>query len=133
MDVGGIRKLAARLLTRPMRIGAAACMLLAVPFIWTIRQSREALDRAAAAEKAVAQARSDIEQSQARLQAKGQPSRDPAVRRSRHDDPKEIERVRQLYEEIESLTRIQERIDERIGSARTIPTQRVSPGPIRPR
>jgi small-conductance mechanosensitive channel len=136
MDVGGMRKLAARLSTRPMRIGAAACMLLAVPLIWTVRQSRltrEALDRAAAAEQTAAKVRSDLERSQALLQVPGQPPKDPAVRRSRHDDPKETERVRQLYAEIEGLTRIQERLDQQLGSERKIPAKNITPAPIRPR
>jgi small-conductance mechanosensitive channel len=136
MDVGEMRKLAARLSTRPVRIGAAACMLLAVPLIWTIRQSQlthEALNRAAAAEQAAARVRSDLQQSQARLQAQGLPPKDPAVRRSHHDDPKENERVRQLYAEIEALTRIQERLDQQLGAQQKIPTKNIVPAPIRPR
>jgi small-conductance mechanosensitive channel len=136
MDVGGMRKLAARLSTRPMRIGAAACMLLAVPLIWTIRQSgltREALDRAAAAERAAEKVRSDLQQSQALLQAQGLPPKDPAVRRSHHNDPKEIERVKQLYAEIDGLTRIQERLDQQLGAQQKIPTKNIVPAPIRPR
>jgi uncharacterized protein (DUF1800 family) len=130
MDVGGIRKFAGRRSPRPMLVGTAACTLLAVPLIWTVRQTRltrEALDRAAAAEKAAAQVRSDLEQSQARAQAKGQPPRDPTVRRSRHDDPEEIARVKQLYAEIESLTRIQERVEERLGDDRAVLAEKVPP------
>jgi hypothetical protein len=127
-----MRKLAARLSARPMRIGAAACILLAVPLIWMVRQSRltrEALDRAVAAEQAAARVRSDLELSQTRLQAMGRPPKDAAVGRSRHDDPKEIERVKQLYTEIESLTRIEERLD----SERKTMATKASPAPIRPR
>jgi hypothetical protein len=119
MDVKGMWKFAGRLLTRSMLAGAAICMLLTVAVIWSARQSRltnEALDRATAAERATAQVRSDLERSQDRLRGKGQFLRDPAVRRSRHDNPKEIERVNQLYAEIENLSHVQERIGTRLGS-----------------
>jgi hypothetical protein len=114
MDTGAIRKFMARGSTRATGLGVAVCLLLAVPIAWTVQQSRtarEALERAAAAEKAAAQARTDLEQAQ----AQGRPPKDPAVRRSRHDDPGEIERVKQLYEEVESLSVMQQRIDETLG------------------
>ncbi len=133
MDVERMWKFAGRPSPRSMLAGAAICLLLAVPVIWHSRLTREALDRAAAAEKAAAEVRSDFERSHARFQGKGQPLQDAAVRRSRHDDPKEIDRVRQLYAEIEGLSQIQERIDSRRGREREITTKTILPGPIRPR
>jgi hypothetical protein len=65
-----------------------------------------------------AQARADAEEARARPQAKGQPPKDLAVRRSRHDDPKEIARVKQLYEEIDALTRIREQVDDDLTTGR---------------
>ena len=62
MDVGGMRTFAGRLSARSTRLAIAGCVLLAVPILWTVRQSRltrEALDRADAAEKRAAQARTD--------------------------------------------------------------------------
>lgn len=113
MDVGRIRKFTARWSSRSMGLGVAACVLLAVPIAWMVRQSRlthEALERAAAAEDAVARARGDFEQAH-----RAQPPKDPAVRRSRHDDPAEIERVKRLYEEIENLTHRQDRVEDELG------------------
>jgi hypothetical protein len=134
MDVAGMWRFASRLSSRPMLAGAAICMLLAVPVIWTVRQSRltrEALDRAAAAEKAAMEVRSDLEQG--RLPGRGRPPRDPAVRRSHHDDPEQIGRVRQLYADIDDLARFQERVDARLGGEpRTAPRQpAAAPGPTR--
>jgi hypothetical protein len=93
-----------------MGLGVAACVLLMVPIAWMVRQSRlthEALERAAAAEEAAARARLEFEQAR-----RTQPPTDPAVWRSRHDDPGEIERVKQLYEEIEDLTRRHEQVED---------------------
>jgi hypothetical protein len=129
-----MRTIVGRLAARPVLAGAAACVLLAVPIIWSVRQSRmtrEALDRAAAAEQAAASVRSELEQSQGRRRVRGRPVTDPAVRRSGHDDPKEIERVRQLYAEIEGLTRIQERVEQRLGDHPSMPPKRSAAAPGR--
>jgi hypothetical protein len=134
MDVGGMRKFASRLSTRPVLVVAVVGTLLAVSLIGTVWQSRltrEALDRAAAAEKAAAQVRADLEQSQGRSRSKGQPPKDTMVRRSHHDDAKEVARVNQLYAEIESLTRIQERVQERLGREREVAPTRAAPAPGR--
>ena len=114
MDIAEIRDLVRRPPSRSTRLGIAACLLLAAFIIWSVRQSRltrEALDRATAAEQTAAQARSDLEQAQ--LRGAGRAARDPAVRRSQHDDPAQIERVKQLHQEIESLTQIREQVDEK--------------------
>jgi hypothetical protein len=134
MDVGAMRTIVGRVTARPVLAGVAACALLAVPIIWSVRQSRltqQALDRAAAAEQAAARIRSDLEQSHGRIGIGRRLPKDPAVRRSRHDDPKEIERVRQLYAEIDGLTRIQERIGGRPAERPTMPTMKpaAAPGP----
>ncbi len=112
MDIGEIRELVRRPSRRTAWMGVAAC-LLAVPITWSVRQSqltREAIDRATAAEKTAEQARSDVEETRARLL--GEAPRDLSVRRSRHDDPAEIERVRKLYDEIDGLARIHDDIDQ---------------------
>ncbi|HLH29407.1 MAG TPA: hypothetical protein VKW77_10845 [Acidimicrobiales bacterium] len=114
MDTGAIRKFMARRSARATGLGVAVCVLLAVPIAWMAQQSRtarEALERASAAEQAAAQARADLEQAR----GPARPPRDPAVRRSRHDDPREIERVKQLYAEVESLSEMQQRIDDTLG------------------
>jgi hypothetical protein len=124
MDVGGIRKFADRISTRSMVLAIAACALLAIPIIWNTRQSRltqQALDRAAAAEKD----RSDAEEARA--------LKDVAVRRSRHDDPREIARVRQLYQEIENLTQIQESVEEDLHRTRRIAEKRAANAAAQPR
>ena len=123
MDVGGIRKLTDRFSTRSARLGAAGCMFLAVSFIWTVRQTRltqEALNRATAAEKAASQARTDVEETRAQAQAHGQPRKDAAIRRSRHDDPEEIDRVKQLYEEIDNLTRLRDKVEDDLAFTRRV-------------
>jgi len=119
MDVGEIRDLVRRPSRRAMRLGAAAALVLAVPIAWSVRQSRlthEALERAAAAEKNSARALSDMELAKARL--RGEAPIDPAVRRSRHDDPREIERVKRLYEEIENLGQIRDGVDQTLRTDR---------------
>jgi hypothetical protein len=134
MVAGGMRKVTARWSTRATALAVAACVLLAVPIVWMVRQTRlthEALERAAAAEEAAARARTDAEQARARLQAQTQPPKDPAVRRSRHDDPAEIERVKQLYEEVEDLTRIQERVEDELGHAPRIRLRKAPAAPGR--
>lgn len=117
MDIQEIRDLVRRPPSRSTRLGIAACLLLAAFIFWSIRQSRltrAALDRATAAEQTAAQARSDVEQTRAQLQGAGRAPMDPAVRRSRHDDPAQIDRVKQLYQEIEGLTQIREEVDENL-------------------
>jgi hypothetical protein len=119
MDVGEIRDLVRRPSRRAMRMGVAACLLLTVPIIWSVRQSRltnEALERATAAEKSAAQALSDVDLARARL--RGEAPRDPWVRRSRHDDPREIDRVKTLYEEIENLSQKRDGVDQTLRTER---------------
>jgi hypothetical protein len=83
--------------------------------------THEALERAAAAERSAVEARSELEQ--ARLE-QGRAPRDPAVRRSRHDDPKQIERVQKLYEEIDNLTRARERAADALPRLRSLPARK---------
>jgi hypothetical protein len=119
MDVGGIRDLVRRPSRRAMRLGATAALVLAVPIVWSVRQSRlthEALERATAAEKHAAEARSDVELARARL--KGEAPIDPSVRRSRHDDAREIERVKQLYQEIDNLSQSRDEVDQSLRTER---------------
>ncbi len=119
MDVGEIRDLVRRPSRRALWWGVAAGVLLIVPIAWSVRQSRltnEALERAVAAEKKAAQALSDMDLARARL--RGDAPRDPSVRRSRHDDPAEIARVKKLYEEIDSLTRVREDVDQTLRTER---------------
>ncbi len=130
MDVGGMRTFAGRLSTRSTWLAIAGCVLLTVPILWTVRQSRltrEALDRADAAEKATAQARTDVAEARAQTKTAGKPRKDPAVRRSRHNDPGEIERVKQLYEEIDSLTRIRDQVEEELSGERRTVTRKAVP------
>jgi hypothetical protein len=121
MDVGEIRDLVRRPSRRATRLIVAAGLLLAVPILWSARQSRltrEALDRAAAAERTAAQARTDVEQVRAQSQVRGRPLKDPAIRRSRHDDPREIAHVKQLYEEIDGLSQAREQVDQTLRTER---------------
>lgn len=127
MNVGWIRKSMARWSPRSVRLGVVACVLLAVPIAWMVRQSRlthEALERAAAAEEAAARARGDLEQAR-----RAQPSKDPAVRRSRHDDPAEMERVKRLYEEIEDLARRQDQVEDELGHQPAFRLKKAPPVP----
>ena len=130
MDLCAIRQFADRISPRSLGLAVAGCALLAVPIIWTVRQSgltHEALARAAAAEQAAAQARTDMEEARSLLQAQGRPPKDAAVRRSRHDDPTEIERVNKLYEEIDNLSRIREQTEITLGRSPSLPTRKVPP------
>jgi hypothetical protein len=131
MDVGGIRDRMRRPSGRSARLFIAAGLLLAVPLIWSVRQSRltrEALDRAVAAERAASQARTDVEQARAQLRGQDSPPRDPAIRRSRHDGPREIERVRELYQEIEGLTELRDQVEQSLQNDRLyVPKKGASP------
>jgi hypothetical protein len=123
MHFGGIRKFPVRISTRTARLAIVGCVLVAVPVVWTVRQSRltrDALRRATVAEEAAAQAQSDVQQARTQVETGGKPRRDSAVRRSRHDDPREIARVKALYEEIDTLTRIQERVEDDLTGLRRI-------------
>jgi hypothetical protein len=114
MHFGGIRKFPVRISTRTARLAIVGCVLVAAPVVWTVRQSRltrDALRRATVAEEAAAQAQ---------LGTGGKPRKDPAVRRSRHDDPQEVARVKALYEEIDTLSRIQERVEDDLTVMRRI-------------
>ena len=130
MDVEEIRNLVRRPSSRSKRIGLAACLLV-VPILWSVRQAgmtREALDRATAAEKNAAQARMDMEQTRAQIQAQARPPKDPAIRRSRHDDPREIARVKELYEEINGLSQAGEHVDQKLRTDRLyVPKNRPAP------
>ena len=130
MDVEEIRNLVRRPSSRSKRIGIAAC-LLAVPIFWSARQAwmtQEALDRATAAEKNAAQARMDVEMTRAQIQGQGQSRKDPAIRRSRHDDPREIARVKELYEEINGLSQAGEQVDQTLRTDRLyVPRNRPTP------
>jgi chemotaxis protein histidine kinase CheA len=95
----------------------AACALVLFFIIGNHRQSRlaqEALARATAAEQAAARARADAEQARAQTQ----PPKDAAVRRTLRHDAKAAERVNQLYEEIMSLSNIQQRIQSDLSNLR---------------
>jgi hypothetical protein len=123
MHFGGIRKFPVRISTRTARLAAVGCVLVVAPIVWTVRQSwltRDALRRATVAEKAAAEAQSDVQQARAQLGTGGKPRKDPAVRRSRHDDPQEIARVKALYEEIDTLSHIQERVEDDLTGLRRI-------------
>jgi hypothetical protein len=92
-----------------------ALLIAMISGIWQARLSREALARAAAAERAAAQARAEIELARAQVQADHQPDSDASVvRASRHSNPKEAERVRQLYEEVNNLSQIQQHIADEL-------------------
>ncbi len=120
MDVKGIRAFVDRIKVRRRHwlTAAAGGFALAAVVGWMAWQShltREAIRRADAAEQAA---------TQARLAGGEKPRRDPAVRRSRHDDPAQIARMKQLYEEVDGLTRIQDRVDEELGAIRRIAARR---------
>lgn len=115
MEVSEVREL----VRRPSRRGArrvgtvAVALAIAAAIGWSVwqgRMTREALDRAVAAEKAAADVRSDIEK--ARAQLRGRAPRDPALQRTRHEDPRQVHRVEQLYQEIDDLTRFRDRVDQ---------------------
>jgi hypothetical protein len=134
MHVGFVQDFIGRIRTRPAQLRVAGCLLLAVFLIWTVRQSwrtQEAIDRAAAAEKAADQARTDAEQAHAQLQGQGRPRKDPAIRRSHHDDPEEIARVKQLREEIDDLMRIEERVEDVLATPRPSVAKKTAAAPSR--
>ena len=119
MDVWRTRTFAIRISTRSGLLALAACALLVFFIISNLRQSRlaqEALARASAAEQAAARAQADAER--VRAQTEPLPPKDAALRRTARRDPKDAERVRQLYEEINSLSRIQERIQGDLSNLR---------------
>lgn len=120
MDVQGIRGFAARLEAsrRSWRTVATVGLAVAAVVGWMVWQSRltqEAIRRADAAEHSA---------TQARLASEERPRKDPAVRRSRHDDPEQIARMKRLYDEVDGLTRIQERVDEELSAMRRIAARR---------
>ncbi len=76
----------------------------------------------------------DVEQARAQIGTEGKPRKDPAVRRSRHDDPEEIARVKRLYEEIDNLSRIQDRVEDELTVMRRFTARRAAAAaaPARP-
>lgn len=119
MEVGEVRELVRRPSRRWLRRAGALAVVLAVVGAvgWSVRQDRmahEALDRAARAEKAAADAQSAAEV--ARDQLRGKAPLDPALRRTRHQDPQQVQRVEQLYQEIDTLSHARERVDQTFGS-----------------
>jgi hypothetical protein len=112
MDVGKARKLEFRISIRSLILVIAVVAVLLVPVAWSIRQShltQNALAQALAAEKAANRDRGDAEQAKGKLKV----LRDEAIQRAARRDPnEEAERSRQLAEEIDSLSRIHERIQE---------------------
>jgi hypothetical protein len=131
MDGGGTRKFTVRISMRSLIFGVAAVALLLTTVIWNGWQSRlarEALARATAAERAAAQARADVERARAETQARPTPLKDPAIRRTARTDrdANGADRVRQLYEEINALTRIQGRIQEDLHNIRARSARRAA-------
>lgn len=129
MDVQGIQRLAARLgeHRRSWLTVGAGCLALTAIVSWTVWQSRltrEAIRRADVAEHTAAQARSEIQQAQARLAGEERPRKDRAVRRSQHADPEQIARMKKLYEEVDGLARIQDRVDNELSTIRRIAVRR---------
>lgn len=117
MEVGEIRELVRRSSRRwASRAGTLAVVLAFAGAIgWSVRQdrmAREALDRAARAETAAANAQSAVEI--ARNQLRGKAPLEPALRRTRHQDPQQIQRVEQLYQEIDVLSQARDRVDQNL-------------------
>ncbi len=117
MEVGEIRELVRRSSRRwARRAGTLAGVLAVAGAIgWSVRQdrmAREALDRAARAETAAANAQSAVEI--ARNQLRGKAPLEPALRRTRHQDPQQIQRVEQLYQEIDVLSQARDRVDQNL-------------------
>ncbi len=115
MEVGEIRELVRHSSRRwGRRAGTLAVVLAVIGAVgWSVRQdqmAREALDRAARAEKAAANAQSAAEI--ARDQLRGKAPLDSALRRTKHQDPEQIQRVEQLYQEIDALSQARERVDQ---------------------
>ncbi len=119
MNLWRTRTFAIRTSFRSVLPAVAACGLVLFFIIGNHRQSRlaqEALARATAAEQAAARARADAEQ--ARAQTQPQPPKDAAVRRTSRHDAKAAERLNQLYDEIMSLSNIQQRIQSDLSNLR---------------
>jgi hypothetical protein len=145
MDGGRARKFVSWLATRSqdraspisirsvmLALGVGA--LLLIPTLWNVRQARltqEAMDRATAAAQAAARAQADLERDRDQAQAKPQPPRDDAVARAARRDPNGAQRVRQLYQEIETLSRIQEHIQEDLQNLRSQSMKRGMPPEVR--
>ena len=120
MDVKGIRGLAVRIEARRrswLTVAAGGLALAAVVgwMVWQFRLTHEAIRRADAAEHAA---------TQARFASGEKPRQDPAVRRSQHEDPEQIARMKRLYEEVDGLTRIQDRVDEELSAMHRITARR---------
>ncbi len=125
MDVKGIQGLAARIGARGrsllmVAVGGLALAAVVGWSVWQVSLTREAIRRADAAEHTAAQARTEVQQAQAQLGGREGPRKDRAVRRSRHEDPAQIARMKKLYEEVDGLSRIQDRVDDELSALRRI-------------
>jgi hypothetical protein len=117
MDAGkngntGARRVPVRWVLMALLVTATA----GAPLIWwSVRQSRltnEALARAIAAESAAARAQNGVDQHNAARDDELKVKRDSEMVRAKHRPSKaDIERTRQLSEEIEGLDAIQEKIE----------------------
>jgi hypothetical protein len=111
-----------------MVLASVVLAVLTGTVAWGIRQARlarEALDRAVAAERAATQAQASPDQSSGPLRGKAEILRDEALQRAARRDPKaEAERIRKLYEEIDTLMHIQDGIQQDLRGLR-----RQMPGP----
>jgi hypothetical protein len=128
MHVWRTRKFAIRISNRSVMLPVAGCILLLMLIMSNLHQSRlvkEALARARAAEQAAARAQAEVQQAQA--QTERDPTKDAMVRRTSRPDPKDAGRVRRLYEEINSLSRIEERIQGDLHDLRARMAQEAHP------
>jgi len=127
MDGGKARKLGIPDSIRSRILLIAILAVLMVSVAWGVRESRraqDALTRAVAAEKAATQAQTEAEPAPGKLRS----LRDEAVRRvARRDRKADAERSRQLAEEINGLTRIQERIQSDLYKIKAQTTKPASP------
>ena len=115
MDAKKARTLEFRVSIRSVVLVVAVLAVLIVPVTWSVRQSRltqEALDRARAAERTAVQAQTNAEEARDQVRGKAKTLRDEAIQRAARQDPKDAERVRQIYAELDTLMQIQERIQE---------------------
>ena len=121
MDAVNGSKMGFRISSRSMILAVVVVAVLTLSVAWSVQQSRlthEAMDRALAAERAAAQAQANAVESQRPLHGKAKILRDEALRRAARRDPKDDERVRQLYSELDALMQVQDRIQQDIHTFR---------------
>ncbi len=121
MDAENGGKAKFRISSRSMMLALGVLTVLTVSVVWSVRQSRltqEALHRAVAAEQAATQAQANTAEPHHPLRGRAKILRDEALQRAARRSPKDVERVGHLYQELDSLMQIQNRIQQDLQTLR---------------